>query len=59
MHVELLDPEAELLAMLLVKELEETRVEIHHAKNLDFKEGLEQRAATLRMLIGKFAHAPV
>jgi len=56
MNMELAEPEADLLKLLLVKELEETRVEIHHARNLDFKQGLEGREATIRALLGRFEH---
>ena len=54
MRLELMDQDAELLKMLLVKELEETRVEVHHARNMDFKAGLEAREGMLRHLIAKF-----
>ena len=54
MQLELADQETELLRLLLVKELEETRVELHHARNLDFKLGLEEREGELRILIGRF-----
>jgi hypothetical protein len=53
MQMELVDQEAELLTLLLVKELEETRVEVHHARNMDFKLGLESRESALRVLIHK------
>ena len=61
MQLELTDQEADLLRLLLVKELEETRVELHHARNLDFKLGLEERETTLRGLLKVFhrAGAPV
>jgi len=52
MRLELMDQEAELLKLLLVKELEETRVEIRHAKNIEFKHGLGERETILRHLIG-------
>ncbi|BDU71711.1 hypothetical protein [Mesoterricola silvestris] len=54
MNVELVEQEAELLKLLLVKELEETRVEIHHARNMDFKLGLEVREANLKTLLTRF-----
>ncbi len=37
MHVELTLEQAELLKMLLLAELEVKRVEIHHARNIDYK----------------------
>lgn len=46
------DKEMELLKLLLVKELEETRVEFRHAKNIEFKTGLGSREHTLRHMLG-------
>jgi len=54
MIMELAEQEADLLKLLLVKELEETRVEVHHARNLDFKLGLEAREASLKSLLNRF-----
>jgi len=59
MQLELNDQETELLKLLMVKELEETRVEIHHAKNIEFKTGLGNREKLLRHLIGMFEPAKV
>ncbi|HLO66219.1 MAG TPA: hypothetical protein VK188_04330 [Holophaga sp.] len=53
MLLELAEPESDFLRMLLLKELEETRVELHHARNMDFKAGLEAREGLLRGLIGR------
>lgn len=53
MLLELAEPELDLLRMLLLKELEETRVEMHHARNIDFKAGLEAREGHLRALLGR------
>lgn len=53
MNIEIADPEIELLKLLLVKELEETRVEVRHSRNMDFKAGLEHREEQLRGLIVK------
>jgi hypothetical protein len=53
MMLELQDQETDLLRLLLVKELEETRVEERHAKNIEFKEGLEHREKTLKVLLGR------
>jgi hypothetical protein len=58
-QLELNGQEAELLKLLLVKELEETRVEIHHAKNIEFKTGLGPREHALRHLIGRIEPAKV
>lgn len=57
MDLKLAEPETQLLKLLLVKELEETRVEMHHARNIDFKVGLEQREGLLRTLIGRISEA--
>jgi hypothetical protein len=51
MKVELLDQEAELLRLLLTKELEETRVEVHHARNMDYKSGLVAREGLIRTVL--------
>lgn len=59
MELEINDQEMKLLKLLLIKELEETRVEIHHAKNIEFKTGLGEREHTLRRLIGVFEGAKV
>ena len=45
--------EVDLLRLLLVKELEETRVEERHARNIDFKAGLEAREGQIRVLLGR------
>lgn len=55
MNLEIKDSEAELLRLLLMKELEETRVEIRHARNMDYKAGLEQREGALKGLLERFA----
>jgi hypothetical protein len=51
MKLELQDPESELLRLLLVKELEETRVEVRHARNIDYKANLSGREILLRGLL--------
>jgi hypothetical protein len=51
MRVELLDQEAELLRLLLDKELGETRVEERHARNMDYKAGLVAREGVIRSLL--------
>lgn len=53
MNVELLDQEVELLRLLLTKELEETRVEERHARNIDYKAGLTAREGAIRTLLGR------
>ena len=53
MLLELANPEVDLLRLLLVKELEETRVEERHARNIDFKAGLEAREGQIRILLGR------
>jgi len=50
MRLDFEDQEAELIRILLVKELGETRVEIRHARNIEFKAGLERREKLLRSL---------
>ena len=53
MLLELANPEVDLLRLLLVKELEETRVEERHARNCEFKAGLEAREGQIRILLGR------
>jgi hypothetical protein len=56
MHrIEFSDGELELLATLLKKEVEETRVELHHTKNLEFRQFLREREDLLKSMLGKFA----
>lgn len=43
MKLELSDAEAELLKIILLGEIEDKRVEMRHAKNIDFKEELMTR----------------
>ena len=57
MKVELLDQEAELLRLLLTKELEETRVEVHHARNMEYKAGLVAREELIRPLLARLGVA--
>lgn len=59
MKLEISEPELDLLQVLLVKELEETRVEIHHARNMDYKIGLEEREGLLRKLMGRLERVEV
>jgi hypothetical protein len=53
MKVELAPEEIDLLRLMLSKEFEETRVEIHHAKNIDFKTSLHDREKVVRALLEK------
>lgn len=43
-----------LIHLLLKKELEETRVEIHHARNMEFKAELQIREHQVAVLLGQF-----
>jgi hypothetical protein len=45
--------ETELLRLLLEKDIEETRVEVHHAKNIDFKAQLQSREKVLQALLDR------
>jgi hypothetical protein len=51
MHLDLNEREADLLELLLVKELEETRVELHHARNIEFKAELREREKMVHLLL--------
>lgn len=53
MRFDLTPVEAEFLRMLLRKELEETRVEIHHTRNLDYKSMLQLREKEVQELMAK------
>ena len=53
MKIELSPQETDLLRMLLAKEREEVRVEVHHAKNIDFKGHLQAREQQLQAILGK------
>lgn len=55
MHrIELSDSELEVLETLLKKEVEETRVELHHTKNMEFRQFLQEREDLLKSMLGKF-----
>ncbi len=54
MKLELSSQEMDLLRMLLTKEREDTRVEMHHAKNIDFKGHLQAREQLLQDLMERF-----
>jgi hypothetical protein len=51
MNLELSKDEAELLKALLLAEKEEERVELHHAKNIEFKAGLQTRKQLIQGLL--------
>lgn len=51
MRLDLNLEEMELLRILLEKDIEETRVETHHAKNIDFKAQLQARERLLQGLL--------
>jgi hypothetical protein len=53
MKVELKPEEAQLLKLLLEKDLGETRVEVHHARNMEYKSHLQEREKLLQELIGR------
>ena len=51
--IEFSGDEFELLATLLTKEIEETRVEVHHARNMEYKRFLSGREGSLKSLLAK------
>jgi len=53
MNVELSKEDLALITMLLDKEESETRVEIHHSKNHDYKDHLKRREEQVRELISR------
>ncbi len=56
MHrIELTDGEFEILSTLLRKEIEETRLELHHTKHADFREFLREREDALKGMLAKLA----
>jgi hypothetical protein len=57
MRLELKAEEAELLKLLLEKDLGETRVEIHHARNMDYKAHLQDREKLVQGVIAQFTSA--
>ena len=50
MIIEMTPQETDLLRMLLAKEREDVRVELHHAKNIDFKGHLRIREQLIHEL---------
>jgi hypothetical protein len=55
MRLDLNPEEMGLLRLLLEKDIEETRVETHHARNIDFKAQLQAREARLQGLLERLA----
>lgn len=53
MMLELNQLEAELLKKILVEDLEEARVEEHHAKNIGFKADVQSRGKLAQGLIDR------
>jgi hypothetical protein len=51
MNLELTREEADLLKLLLLAEIEEKRVEMHHAKNIEFKAELQAREKLLQGIL--------
>jgi len=54
MNIELSQEETELLKLLLLAELEEKRVEIHHARNIEFKAELQKREKLIQEIVKRF-----
>jgi hypothetical protein len=53
MNLELSKEEADLLKVILLGELEDKRVEMHHAKNIEFKAELLAREKVLEGILGR------
>ena len=53
MKLELKPEEADLLKILLEKDIEEARVEVHHAKNIEFKAHLQEREKLAQSLVAR------
>jgi len=54
MKLELTGEEADLLKMLLLAELEDKRVEMHHTKNIEFKAELLAREKRIQEILKRF-----
>lgn len=54
MNIELNEAEADLLKMLLLAELEEKRVEIHHARNIEYKAELQKQEKQIAEIVKRF-----
>lgn len=53
MKLELKPEEMDLLRLLLEKDIGETRVEVHHAKNIEYKAHLQGREKVAQALIDR------
>lgn len=58
MELRLNKEEAEALRVILLAELEEKRVELHHARNIDYKTGLQAREKLIQSLLAKMNDKP-
>jgi hypothetical protein len=54
MNIEISQEEKKLMGDILSKELEDTRVEVHHTKNRDYKTILKREENILRNLLDRF-----
>jgi hypothetical protein len=54
MNVELTAEETELLRTMLLAEIEAKRVEIHHARNIDYKAELQKQHKVLQEIAKRF-----
>lgn len=52
-NIEFSEAEHELLVTMVTKEIEETRVEHHHAKVYEYKQYLKEREEILKALLAK------
>lgn len=59
MHVDLTPEAAELIKLLLAKEFEETRVEIHHTRSSEFKASLHEREKLVRNVLDYLNGIPI
>jgi hypothetical protein len=54
MHeIELSEAECKVMAAMITKEIEETRVELHHTKDMEFKQYLREQEDILKSLLAK------
>lgn len=51
--IELSEAEYEILLTMVTKEIEETRVEIHHTKSSEYKQFLKEREDILKSMLLK------
>lgn len=54
MNLELTSEEADLLKIILLAELEDKRVEMRHAKNMEFKTELQIREKRIEGILERF-----